>query len=104
MTDPTTRDVPDQERYELVLDGEVVGFADYRRQGDVLVLPHTVIDPRRRGQGLGAVLVGHLLEDVRRRGLQVVPQCWYVAAYLRDHPELADLVAGPTNDQAPDAG
>ncbi len=92
-SDPAVRDAPEQQRYELVIDGEVAGFADYERRGDELVLPHTVIDPRRRGQGLGAVLVAGVLEDVRRRGLRVIPTCWYVAQYLRHHPELADLDA-----------
>ena len=51
-------DRPEQQRYELVEDGRVLGFADYRPlPGDGLVLefPHTVIDPAERGRGLGAV-------------------------------------------------
>lgn len=95
VSDPVVRDAPAQQRYELVIDGEVAGFADYERRGDVLVLPHTVIDPRRRGHGLGAVLVAQVLEDVRRQGLRVIPVCWYVAEHIRHHPELADLVAAP---------
>jgi predicted GNAT family acetyltransferase len=87
---------PGQGRYELVLDGEVVGYADYRTGagGDgVLVFPHTVIDPGRRGQGLGAALVGGALDDVRSRGLQVEPRCWYVARFIDEHPGYRDLVA-----------
>ena len=49
MTDVVVRDVPEQGRYELVIDGGIAGFADYARRGDVVVLPHTVIDPARRG-------------------------------------------------------
>lgn len=93
MTDVVVRDVPEQGRYELVIDGGIAGFADYARRGDVVVLPHTVIDPARRGQGLGAVLVRHVLDDVRRRGERIEPRCWYVAQFVHDHPEYADLVA-----------
>ena len=55
-------------RYELRLDGEVVGIADFVMDGDVMVLPHTVIEPDRRGQGLGDVLVDSMYATPRSRG------------------------------------
>jgi predicted GNAT family acetyltransferase len=61
--------------------------------GDVVVLPHTEIDPARRGHGLGAVLVQGALDDVRARGRTVIPTCWYVREYLDLHPDQADLLA-----------
>jgi hypothetical protein len=32
--------------------------------------------------------------DLRARGLKLVPLCPFVRAYLRRHPDQADLVAG----------
>ncbi|HYF46983.1 MAG TPA: GNAT family N-acetyltransferase, partial [Acidimicrobiales bacterium] len=58
-----------------------------------LVFPHTEIARERRGQGLGEVLVRGALDDVRERGEVIVPACWFVAEFVRDHPEYADLVA-----------
>jgi predicted GNAT family acetyltransferase len=81
----------ERHRYELVVDDRVVGIADFTREGGTIVLPHTEIDPSLRGQGLGAVLVKAVLEDVRAQGATVVPQCWYVREYLDLHPEDADL-------------
>lgn len=63
----------DEHRYEAVVDGQVVGIADYDDRGDALVFSHTVIDPLKRGKGLGAVLVKGALDDVRRSGRTVVP-------------------------------
>ena len=80
-------------RYELVENGELVGIADYRIAGDRIVFPHTEIDAPRRGQGLGAVLVRGALDDVVGSGLTVVPQCWYVAEFIDDHPEYQPLLA-----------
>jgi len=81
-------------RYELVIDGDVAGFAEYRTGDDgVLVFPHTVIDPARRGHGLGAELVAGALDDVRARGATVVPTCWYVAQFIDEHPAYRDLLA-----------
>ena len=92
MTHTVTRN-DERSRYELVVDGSLVGIADFDAQGSVLVLPHTEIDASRRGQGLGAVLVGELLDDVRARNERVVPACWYVREYIDLHPETADLLA-----------
>lgn len=39
-----TRDNKEQARYELLLDGCVVGFADYRIDGDRVVFPAEFID------------------------------------------------------------
>ena len=80
-------------RYELWVDGEAAGFADYTVQGDTVVLPHTVIDPSRRGQGLGAVLVQGALDDIRAAGRTVIPACWYVREYIDEHPDEQDLLA-----------
>lgn len=80
-------------RYELVLDGRVVGVADYRQVGNALVFPHTEITGPLRGQGLGDQLIKGALDDVRRAGRTLVPSCWAVAEYIAEHPEYADLVA-----------
>jgi predicted GNAT family acetyltransferase len=37
--------------------------------------------------------VADALDDIRSRGLKVVPLCPFVAAYIRRHPEYEDLVA-----------
>ena len=97
--DPTVRTVmrnEERSRYELLVDGEVVGFAEYRPgAGGRVVFPHTVIDADRRGQGLGAVLVRGALDDVRARGGAVEPRCWYVAQFIDENPEYQPLLSGP---------
>lgn len=80
-------------RYELHVDGVLAGIADYVEQGTDVVLPHTEIDPSRRGQGLGAVLVQAVLDDIRPSGRSVVPSCWYVAQFIGEHPEYEALVS-----------
>ena len=80
-------------RYEIHVDGELAGIADYSVDGDVVVFPHTEIDSSRRGQGLGAVLVRGALDDVRQQGRTIVPACWYVAQFVDENPDYKDLVA-----------
>lgn len=91
---PTVRDVEELSRYELVLDGRIVGIADYRViGGDVVVIPHTEIAPHLRGQGLGEQLVEGVLDDIRAQGRRVVPRCWFVAEFIENHHDYGDLVA-----------
>jgi uncharacterized protein len=90
---PEVRHNAARSRYEISVDGRLVGFADYRADGDTIVFPHTEIEPSMRNEGLGAELVRGALDDVRARGGTVVAQCWYVAEFIEQHREYADLLA-----------
>ncbi|HEY3725184.1 MAG TPA: GNAT family N-acetyltransferase [Acidimicrobiia bacterium] len=85
---------PTSHRYVWLLDDEVVGVIDYREQADQIEMHHTYTTPAYRGRGIAAELVGAALDDVRARGLRVVPTCWYVAEHIDAHPEHQDLLAG----------
>jgi uncharacterized protein len=87
------RDNPAELRYELVDDGRVLGEIRYRRDPDRIVLVHTEVPPELEGRGLASRLVAGALEDIRARGLRVVPICPFVRSYLRDHRGFDDLVA-----------
>jgi predicted GNAT family acetyltransferase len=80
-------------RYEMTDAGRLVGVADYRVERDVVVLPHTEIDPALRGLGLGAELVRAALDAIRGDDRLVVPQCSYVATFIAEHPDYQDLLA-----------
>jgi len=87
------RDNPGLRRYELIIDDLVVGFADYRLHNGELYIPHTEVDPNRRDQGLGAYLVARALDHIRAtRTEAVVPACSFVAMFMTDHPDYADLL------------
>ena len=88
----TVTDAPERDRYELSVDGEVVGFAAYQRRDDRLVLTHTEVDEDREGQGLGSRLATGVLDDLRQRGLRAVVRCPFIGAYVERHPEYADVV------------
>jgi predicted GNAT family acetyltransferase len=85
------QDNPGESRYELLLDQRVVGEILYRLTPDHIVLLHTEVLPSLEGRGLGTRLVVGALDDIRARGLHV-PFCPFVRAYIRRHPEYADLV------------
>jgi predicted GNAT family acetyltransferase len=86
------RDNPEERRYELLVHGELAGTILYRPRPGALALIHTEVDPSLEGHGLGGRLVGAALDDIRARGLHVVPICPFVRSYLDEHPEYQDLV------------
>ena len=79
-------------RFELEEQG-LLAFADYRRQGDRLMITHVEADPALRGMGTAGRLMEGVLAHARVEGLRVRPTCPYAAAYIRRHPEHADLLA-----------
>jgi predicted GNAT family acetyltransferase len=85
-------DNPDERRYEVRVGGEVAGFAQYRVRPGQIAFTHTEVDDRFEGQGLGSKLVAFALDDVRGRGLAVLPLCPFVRAYIQRHREYVDLV------------
>ncbi|MEU2613473.1 GNAT family N-acetyltransferase [Micromonospora sp. NPDC007271] len=85
-------DDPAKRRFEILVDDALAGFTAYRPRGEVLVFTHTEVDERYRGMGVGEALVRGTLDQLRERGDRLVPRCPFVAAFIRRHPEYADLV------------
>ncbi|MBE1587680.1 GNAT family N-acetyltransferase [Nonomuraea angiospora] len=81
-----------ESRFEVLVDGKVAGFADYRLLPTKIVFTHTEVLPAYEGQGLASRLVAFALQASADTGLRVVPLCPYVAKYIQRHPEFQHLV------------
>lgn len=87
------RDNTEATRYEIVVDGAVAGFALYRRPDEgTIAFTHTEIDEAYSGQGLAKVLARESLDDVRARGLAVLPFCPFFRGFIAKNAEYLDLV------------
>ena len=80
-------DVPEKSRYELRLDGRLIGLAAYRRRDGRIAFTHTEVDESCQGCGFGSRLAAAALDDARRKGLRVLPLCPFMAHYVELHPE-----------------
>ena len=80
-------------RYEMVLDGQVVSFAEFYDDGQRVVFPHTVTRPEFQDNGYAERVVRMALDDARAAGRTVVANCWFVAQFIRDNPDYHDLLA-----------
>jgi predicted GNAT family acetyltransferase len=92
MSDVTVRDNPAELRYEAREGDRLLGEIRYRTEPGLVVLVHTDVASSAEGSGVGSALVAGALDDIRSRGLHVVPLCPFVAAYIRRHPEYDTLV------------
>lgn len=81
-----------QRRFEIEEEGGV-GFLTYRRGDGRMVFTQTIVPPELEGRGIGSRVVKAGLDFARAEGLEVVPQCPFVAAYVERHPEYRDLLA-----------
>lgn len=79
-------------RFATRVDG-VEAHLDYELAGTTMTITHTIVPPEIGGRGIAGQLVAAAFEAARTQGWKVRPQCSYAAAWVRKHPEVADLIA-----------
>ena len=88
----TVRDNRAEQEFEIEVDGHRA-VAAYQREEGRIVFTHTHVPRAIEGRGIGSRLIRAALDSARDEGLEVVPQCPFVAAYIERHPEYRDLLA-----------
>lgn len=81
---------PAEHRFETWVDG-YLSKLDYIQDDKNFVITHVGVSPELRGQGIAGRIVQVGLEYAQEKSLRVVPMCSYAAAYIRRHPEYAEL-------------
>ena len=90
--EPSVTENAEQARFEIRVDGELAGFAQYHRSEEEIAFTHTETNRRFRGHGLAGRLVSAALDSAREQDLAVLPYCPFVRGWIAEHPEYADLV------------
>lgn len=94
MSDPILKNNSAANRYELVADGNVVGFCDYTVSGDTVTITHTEIGKEHAGKGYGSALAKQVLGQLQANNQKLVPQCEFIAGYVqKKQPEYDKLLA-----------
>jgi predicted GNAT family acetyltransferase len=95
MADDTTAvpvtNNPAEHRYEARVNGHLAVIV-YELDADRITFLHTEVPEALEGHGIAGAMARFALEDARARGMAVIPLCPFVRAYIRRHPEYADLV------------
>jgi predicted GNAT family acetyltransferase len=89
LRDPNLRDTG--RRYEMDEQG-LTSWADYRRQGDRLIIDHVEAPLPLRGTGASGRLMFAIAAAAREQSLTIVPLCGYAAHWLARSEEFGDLV------------
>lgn len=92
MTEPVVTENTADHRFEIALDGTLMGHTRYVDKGGRRIFVHTEIDPAREGHGYASTLVRAALDDARQHQTLIVPLCPYVAEWIERHPDYADLI------------
>jgi predicted GNAT family acetyltransferase len=82
-------------RFEIVVDGELAGHAEYHDGHAGRAFTHTEIAAEHEGLGLASQLIRHALDEARAGGRRVLPFCPFVRAFIERHPDYLDLVDDP---------
>ena len=82
---------PEASRFELDT-AAGLDVAEYRLSNGIMALYHTEVPAPLRGRGIGERLVRGALEEARKLGVKIEPQCWFVREFIDRNPEFADLV------------
>ena len=64
----------------------------WKLRGTARVADHTLVPRAIGGRGVAARLVEAMVADARAEGFRIVPECSYVAALFKRHPDWADLL------------
>ena len=91
MSDLTVVDVPAQRRFEARDGDDLLGFVEYQRTDELVVVTHTEVPQRHEGRGVGSALARGILDDTRARGLRALVLCPFVIAWMARHPDYQDL-------------
>ena len=86
-------------RYLACLEGaSEQGYLEWEAGGlrdgkEVRIAAHTIVPRAIGGRGVAGALVDRLIDDARRQGFLIRPDCSYVARKFAENPDWADLRA-----------
>ena len=95
MNDITVTRNDEKSRFEAFSGATFLGYIDYRINGNVIDMPHTLVFPEFEGQGVGSALARQSLDIVREMegDMRVTPTCPFIDVWIKRHPDYQDLLA-----------
>lgn len=89
---PEVRDNTAEDRFELFVDGELAGIAEYQDTASERAFVHTEVFDDYAGKGYASLLVDTALDRTRQQGYGVLPLCPMVRHVVEAKPEYLALV------------
>ncbi|MFF3568540.1 GNAT family N-acetyltransferase [Nocardia jiangxiensis] len=89
---PEVRDNSVEDRFELFVDGNLAGIAEYQDTASERAFVHTEVFSHYSGKGYARLLVDAALDNTRQQGFGVLPLCPMVRHIVESEPEYLALV------------
>ena len=103
--DDPESDVRQDQKFEFVKDLDVVyvaaakravayvnkkqaGYCSYYESGGKWIIDHTVVEELYQNKGIAGQLVQCILDEARKRGIEVEAMCSYAVKWFEEHPGM----------------
>ncbi|MDR0727054.1 MAG: N-acetyltransferase [Rickettsiales bacterium] len=74
-------------------DNQEIGDITFVKTGDsTLIIDHTGVDARYKGQSIGTELVRQVVKLARKENKKIIPLCPFARAVFQKHPEFNDVL------------
>ena len=87
---------PDRSRFETEVEGHEC-VLDYALEDGVVSMNRVYVPPPLEGRGIAGAITRYALDYSREQRWKVIPNCPYVAAWVKRHPYYQNLVADAGN-------
>ena len=81
-------------RYVIERDGATALMTYSRTSPGLIIVDHTEVPDQFRGQGIGARLAEHAIEQARAGGWKIIPLCPFLKAQVARNPDWTDVISG----------
>lgn len=73
--------------------GKRMAEMTYSKAGaDRIIIDHTQVDDKIRGQGAGEKMVEEAVVYARKKGINIIPLCPFARSVFNKNPELRDVL------------
>jgi predicted GNAT family acetyltransferase len=82
----------DEKRFEMMVDNAKATLFIEEYSPSVWIFTHTLVPDPLKGKGIGSELLEKVLTYCQEHKIKVIPECSFVAAYFRRHPQWQSLL------------
>ncbi len=94
LDDLIVKDNPEAKRYEAKLPDGKLAIMEYMLATGRIIFTHTEVPVEWEGHGIANKMAQVVLDEARTKGLQVMPLCPFVKAYVARHKAYHDIAFG----------
>jgi uncharacterized protein len=96
MGEASFKNNENEKQFEFYYGGSISKLT-YSISEDTVSLNHAEVPSGIEGEGIGSKLIEKTLDYIKENNLKFIPNCVFVKAYVKRHPECQSLLAKENN-------